>query len=73
MLTAILRLGIGDVRDVAVVTASESGVLSASRAGARLVIGVVSDVHNGRRLRRAGATHLLADLGELPDLIASAG
>ncbi len=73
VLTAILRLAIGDVRDVAVVTASESGVLSARRAGARLVIGVLSDVHDGRRLRRAGATHLLADLGELPDLVASAG
>ena len=73
VLTAVLRLGIGAVRDVAVVTASESGVLSARRAGARLVIGVLSDVHDGRRLRRAGATHLLADLGELPDLIASAG
>jgi len=71
VLTAILRLGIGDVRDVAVVTASESGVLSARRAGARLVIGVLSGVHDGRRLRRAGATHLLADLGELPDLLAS--
>ena len=23
------------------------------------------------RLRRAGATHLLADIGELPDLVAS--
>ena len=31
-----------------------------------------SDVHDGRRLRRAGATHLLTDLSELPDLIASA-
>jgi phosphoglycolate phosphatase-like HAD superfamily hydrolase len=61
---------IGDVRDVAVVAASESGVLSAHRAGARLVIGVLSDVHDGRRLRRAGATHLLADFGELPDLLA---
>ena len=53
VLTAILRLGIGDVRDVAVVTASESGVLSARRAGARLVIGVLSGVDDGRRLRRA--------------------
>ena len=73
MLTAVLRLGIGDVRDVAAVTAGESGVVAARRAGARQVIGVPSDVHDGRRLRRAGATHLLTDLGELPDLIASAG
>jgi len=72
VLTAVLRLGIGDVRDVAVVTASESGVLAARRAGARLVVGVLGDGSDDRRLRRAGATHLLADLGELPDLIASA-
>ena len=73
VLTAILRLGVGDVRDVAVVTASESGVLSARRAGARLVVGVLSGVHDGSRLRRAGATHLLADLGDLPDLVTSTG
>jgi phosphoglycolate phosphatase len=71
VLTAILRLGIGDVRDVAVVTASESGILCARRAGARFVIGVLSGVHDGSRLRRAGATHLLTDLGELPDLLAA--
>jgi phosphoglycolate phosphatase len=73
VLTAVLRLGIGDVRDVAVVTASESGVLCARRAGARLVIGMRGGAHSGGRLRRAGATHLLADMGELPDLVASQG
>ena len=71
VLTAILRLGVGDVRDVAVVTPSESGVMCARRAGARVVIGVLSGVHDGRRLRRSGAIHLLADLGQLPDLLAS--
>jgi phosphonatase-like hydrolase len=71
VLTAILRLGIGDVRDVAVVTASESGILCARRAGARFVIGVLSGVQDGSRLHRAGATHLLADLSELPDLLAA--
>jgi phosphonatase-like hydrolase len=71
ILTAVLRLGIGDVRDVVVVTASEGGALAAQRAGARSVIGVLSDIDDGGRLRRAGATHLLADVGELPDLVAS--
>jgi phosphonatase-like hydrolase len=71
ILAAVLRLGIGDVRDVVVVTASEGGVLSARRAGARLAVGVLSDVDNASRLRRAGATHLLADVGELPDLVTS--
>jgi phosphoglycolate phosphatase len=73
VLTAVLRLGVGDVRHVAVVTASESGVLCARRAGARLVIGMLSGVHDASRLRRAGATHLLADIGDLPDLVASQG
>jgi len=71
ILTAVLRLAIGDVRDVVVVTASEGGALSAQRAGARSVVGVLSDVDDGGRLRRAGATHLLADVGELPDLVAA--
>jgi len=73
VLTAILRLGIDDVRDVALVTASEGGVLAAQRAGSRFVIGVLSDVDDAGRLRRAGATHLLTDIGELPDLVASQG
>jgi phosphoglycolate phosphatase len=71
ILTAVLRLGIGDVREVAVVTASESGLLSARRAGARLALGMLTDVDDTRRLRRAGATHLLADMTELPDLLAA--
>jgi len=73
VLTAILRLGVGDVRDVAVATASESGVLAARRAGAGLVAGVLTGVHDAARLRRAGATHLLADIGDLPDLAAANG
>ncbi len=73
VLTALLRLGAGDVRDVAVVTASEGGVLAARRAGAGLVAGVLSDAGGANRLRRAGATHLLADIGELPDLLSQAG
>ena len=73
ILTALLRLGAGDVRDVAVVTASEGGVLAARRAGAGLVVGVLSDAGGPNRLSRAGATHLLADIGELPDLLSQAG
>jgi phosphonatase-like hydrolase len=73
ILTAFLRLGLDDVRNVAVVTASASGVLSARRAGARLVVGMLSDVDDAARLGRAGATHLLADIGELPDLVTSPG
>ena len=73
ILSTVLRLGIGGVRDVAAVTATEGGVLAAQRAGARLIVGMLSDADDGTRLRRAGATHLLADIGELPDLVASQG
>jgi phosphonatase-like hydrolase len=73
ILSAVLRLGIGDVRDVVVVTASEGGLLSAQRAGTRFIVGVLNDVDDASRLRRAGATHLLADVGDLPDLVASQG
>jgi phosphonatase-like hydrolase len=71
ILTAILRLGVDDVRDVAVVAASEGGVLSGRRAGAPLVAGLLGDDEDAGRLRRAGATHLLADIGDLPDLVAA--
>jgi phosphoglycolate phosphatase len=71
VLTAILRLGIADVRDVAMVTASDGGVLAGRRAGAGLVVGLLSDADDARRMRRAGATDLLADIGGLPDLVAS--
>ena len=73
VLTAVLRLGIADVRDVAVVTATEGGALAARRAGSPLVVGMLSDLDDAGRLRRAGVTHLLADIGELPDLVATRG
>jgi len=73
ILTAFLRLGLRDVWNVAVVTATEGGVLAARRAGARLVVGMLSDMDDAARLERAGATHLLSDFGELPDLVASPG
>jgi phosphonatase-like hydrolase len=71
LLTAVLRLGTGDVRSLAVATASEAGVAAAQRAGASMIIGVLSGVHGATRLRNAGVTHLVADLGELPDLVAT--
>lgn len=71
VLTAVLRLGIGDVREVAMITSTEGGALAARRAGSRVVVGVLSDTDDASRLRRAGATHLLADAGELPDLVAA--
>jgi phosphoglycolate phosphatase len=71
VLTAMLRLGAADVREVAVVSATPYGVLSGYRAGAGTVIGLGS----GRRaaaLAEAGATHVLDSITFLPDLVAEA-
>jgi phosphoglycolate phosphatase len=71
LLTAVLRLGTGDVRSLAVITASESGVLAAQRAGAGVIVGMHTGVHDAGRLHRAGATALLSDLTELSDALAA--
>ncbi|HEY1664211.1 MAG TPA: HAD family hydrolase [Trebonia sp.] len=71
VLTAMLRLGAADVREVAVVSATPDGVLSGYRAGARILVGV----GGGRRaaaLFEAGATHVLDSITTLPDLVAEA-
>jgi beta-phosphoglucomutase-like phosphatase (HAD superfamily) len=72
VLTAMLRLGTADVREVAVVSATPDGVLSGYRAGARMVVGLA----NGGRTRaeallEAGATHVVDSITALPDLIAA--
>jgi len=72
VLTAMLRLGTADVREVAVVSATPDGVLSGYRAGARMVVGLA---HGGRTraeaLLEAGATHILDSIAALPELIAA--
>jgi phosphoglycolate phosphatase len=71
VLTAMLRLGTADVREVAMVSATPDGVLSGYRAGARVLVGLGS----GRRaaaLREAGATHVLDNITKLSDLLAKA-
>lgn len=72
VLSAMLRLGIRDVRDAAVAQATESGVLSGKRSGAGIVAGVLTGIHTKDRLHRAGATHLLGSIADLPGLLAAA-
>lgn len=71
VLTAMLKLGAADVREVAVVSASPDGVLSGYRAGARILVGL--SMGSGRRaaaLLEAGATHVLDSITTIPDLVA---
>jgi beta-phosphoglucomutase-like phosphatase (HAD superfamily) len=69
VLTAMLKLGTADVREVAVVSATPDGVLSGYRAGAQILVGL-----GGRRraaaLQEAGATHILDNIAALSDLLA---
>jgi phosphoglycolate phosphatase len=71
-LTAMLRLGVGDVRELAMVQDTGAAVECGRRAGASFVVGVLSGPHSVARLRSAGATHIIAGIGDLPALLAPA-
>ena len=72
-LTALLRAGADDVREIAVVHGTGAGMESGRRAGAALVVGVLTGPHSAARLRQAGATHVLPSIAELPRVLASYG
>jgi phosphoglycolate phosphatase len=69
VLTAMLRVGVTDVRETAYAGGTESGVLSGRRAGASVVAGILTGGHTRDRLSRAGATHLLGSIAELPEVL----
>ncbi|SHF37819.1 phosphonatase-like hydrolase [Streptoalloteichus hindustanus] len=69
VLTAVLRLGVSDVRAVAVVGDTPSDVLSALRAGASLAVGVLTGAGVEAELTAAGATHVLDSVRDLPALL----
>ncbi|MGE5288562.1 MAG: HAD family hydrolase [Micromonosporaceae bacterium] len=71
VLTAVLRLGVDDVHQVAVAGGTESAILSGRRSGARVVAAVRTGAHSATKLRRAGATHLISSIADLPDLISA--
>ncbi|MDM4719342.1 phosphonatase-like hydrolase [Micromonospora sp. WMMA1363] len=69
VLTALLRLGIDDVRQVATVGDTASDVLAGRRAGAAIVAGVLTGAHDAAALRGAGATHVLNSVNDLETLL----
>ncbi len=73
VLTAMLRLGVEDVRDAAYAGSTASGVQCAKRAGAGIVAGVLTGGHTRDRLRAAGATHLVNGIAEVPGLLLGSG
>jgi phosphonatase-like hydrolase len=73
VLTAMLRLGVDDVRETAVAMSTEAGVKAGRRAGAGVVAGVLTGTVPDGRLRRAGASHVLGSVADLRDLLTATG
>ena len=73
VLTAMLRLGVDDVRETAVAMSTEAGVKAGRRAGAGVVAGVLTGTVPDGRLRRAGASHILGSVADLPHLLTATG
>jgi phosphoglycolate phosphatase-like HAD superfamily hydrolase len=71
ILTAVLRLRIDDVREVAVVGDTANDLLAGTRSGASLVIGVLSGAHSPVELARAPHTHIIDSVADLPALLRS--
>ncbi|MEO3822904.1 HAD-IA family hydrolase [Actinomadura sp. B10D3] len=69
VLTAALRLGVDDVRHIAVCGDTANDMVTGRRSGASIVAGVLTGAHDHDRLLDAGATHILPSVASLPDLI----
>jgi len=69
VLTAVLRLGVDDLRAVAVVGDTAYDVLTGLRSGAAVAAGVLTGAHDRGPLEAAGATHILDSIRDLPALL----
>jgi phosphonatase-like hydrolase len=69
ILTALLRLRIDDVAEMAVVGDTTSDLLAGTRSGASMVIGVLSGAHTREELAGAPHTHLIDSVADLPALL----
>ena len=71
--TAVLRLHIDDVAEVAVVGDTTSDLIAGTRSGASLVVGVLGGAHTRAELSAAPHTHLLDSVTDLPALLRDTG
>ncbi len=69
ILTAVLRLRIDDVAEVAVAGDTTSDLVAGTRSGASIVAGVLTGAHTAGELAGAPHTHLLDSVAELPALV----
>jgi phosphoglycolate phosphatase len=68
-LTALLRTGASSVEGMVVVGDNPSDIISGIAAGAGLVVGVLSGVHDEETLLDSGADAVIASVAELPALL----
>jgi phosphoglycolate phosphatase len=71
VLSALMRLGIDGVQEVAVAGDTVSDLVAGTRAGASIVAGVLTGAHTREQLGAAPHTHLLRGIDELPEVIAT--
>ncbi|NKS63769.1 phosphonatase-like hydrolase [Rhodococcus hoagii] len=71
ILTALMRLGVDDVKDVAVLGDTANDITSGRRAGASIVAGALTGAHDEKQLRAADPTHVVASVREFTDLVLS--
>ncbi|WP_394940831.1 HAD-IA family hydrolase [Psychromicrobium sp. YIM B11713] len=69
ILTAVLALDLDDVRETVVIGDTTSDIQSGRRAGASLVLGVLTGSHQGPALRAAGAHDVLGSIAEVPAVL----
>jgi len=69
ILTAVLRLRIDDVAEVAVVGDTASDLQAGTRAGASVVAGVLTGAHTQAELEAAPHTHIIDSVADLPSLL----
>jgi phosphonatase-like hydrolase len=69
ILTAVMRLEIDAVQEVAVAGDTTSDLVAGTAAGASVVAGVLTGAHDRARLSTAPHTHLLESIADLPAVV----
>lgn len=69
ILTALLKLSIDDVHQIAVLGDTSNDVLSGIRSGSSIVAGTLTGAHDEQQLRDAGATHIVPSVTEFAELL----
>ncbi|WP_158882962.1 phosphonatase-like hydrolase [Amycolatopsis anabasis] len=70
VLTAALRVGVSDVRAIAVAGDTPADIRTGLAAGVSVAAGVLTGAGTREQLAEAGATHVLDSVADLPEILA---